>query len=462
MIMRPLRLVAAGMIVSLAVAGCANQSDKPKDPNLVTVWTTEDQAERVETQQRILDGWASKTGSKVRLVAVGEDQLVTVLTASAAANDLPDVIGALSLNGMSQLLTDELLDPDAATQIVADLGVETFSKRALELTSSGGRQVAVPSDGFAQLLFYRKDLFASAGLPEPKTYADIQQAASKLNQGSTAGIVAGTAPGDSFTQQTFEQVGLANNCQLVNEQGDITLTSPQCQESFDFYANLIKTASVPGNQDADTTRATYFAGDAAMTIWSSFLLDEMAGLRDDALPTCDQCKDDPTWLAKNTGILTTMQGPSGTTPVGFGEIVSWNVLRGASPKAQDLVKYMMSDGYLDWLGIAPEGKVPTRQGTASDPDAYTEAWMKLEAGVDRKALLTDVYAPEVLDAIADSPNSFQRWGFDQGQGQLAAVVAGQFIVPQALAMMINSDTSAADATEEAQVAAETVKTDLGV
>jgi multiple sugar transport system substrate-binding protein len=167
-------------------------------------------------------------------------------------------------------------------------------------------------------------------------------------------------------------------------------------------------------------------------------------------------------LAKNTGILTTMQGPSGTTPVGFGEIVSWNVLRGASPKTQDLVKYMMSDGYLDWLGIAPEGKVPTRAGTTSDPDAYTEAWTKLEAGVDRKALLADSYAPEVLDAIADSPNTFQRWGFDQSQGQLAAVVAGQYIVPQALALMINSDTSAADATEEAQVAAETVKSDLGV
>ena len=61
---------------------------------------------------------------------------------------------------------------------------------------------------------------------------------------------------------------------------------------------------MPGNQDADTTRATYFAGDAAMVIWSSFLLDELAGLRSDALPTCAQCKKDPMWLAQNTGILT--------------------------------------------------------------------------------------------------------------------------------------------------------------
>ena len=123
---------------------------------------------------------------------------------------------------------------------------------------------------------------------------------------------------------------------------------------------------------------------------------------------------------------------------------------------------MMSDGYVDWLAIAPEGKVPVRAGNASDPNAYAEAWTKLEAGVDRKEPLAATYPPEVLAAIAASPDSFRRWGFDVGQGQLAAVVAGQFVVPQTLALMINSDISAADATEEAQVAAETVKTDLGV
>ena len=119
-------------------------------------------------------------------------------------------------------------------------------QRALELTSADGKQLAVPSDGWAQLLFYRKDLFKAAGLAEPKTYADIQKAAEELNKGKTAGIVAATAPADSFTQQTFEQVALANGCQLVNDAGNVTLNSPQCQESFDYYANLIKNSSVQG------------------------------------------------------------------------------------------------------------------------------------------------------------------------------------------------------------------------
>jgi multiple sugar transport system substrate-binding protein len=49
---------------------------------------------------------------------------------------------------------------------------------------------------------------------------------------------------------------------------------------------LLRTASVQGPQDADTTQAAYLAGKAAMIIWSSFLLDELAGLSNDARPNC--------------------------------------------------------------------------------------------------------------------------------------------------------------------------------
>src|SRR3712207_9395830 len=121
----------------------------------------------------------------------------------------------------------------------------------------------------------------------------------------------------------------------------------------------------------------------------------------------------------------------------------------------------MSDGYVDWLKIAPEGKVPTRTGTSGNPQEYTDAWNKMEAGVDTKEVLSAIYPPEVLKAVADSPGSFERWGISQGQGALAAAVGGQFVVPQALAKMINSGASAADAAAEAQKAAEQVKTDLG-
>ena len=465
-------LAGIAVVAMLAGAGCGggggdgggggeNSGGAGQENNALTIWTTEDIADRVDAHKKILDAWAQKNGATVKLVAIAEDQLTTVLTSAAAANDLPDAIAALSLNGMNQLRTDELVDPDAAKEVVDGLGADTFFKRTLELTSVDGEQIAVPSDGFSNLLFYRKDLFQAAGLPEPKTYADIQNAAKALKKGKTAGIVAATAPADSFTNQTFEFVAVANGCQLVDGSGNLTLNYPQCQETFDFYGNLIKDYSVPGNQDADTTRGTYFSGDAAMMIWSSFLLDELAGLRNDALPTCAQCKKDPQWLAKNTGILTQMQGPSGPNPAAWGEVVSWNILKDASPKTKDLVTYMMSDGYLPWLEIAPEGKMPARSGTSANPKEYADGWIKLTAGVDKKEPLTEIYPAEVLNTIVASSGNFERWGIPQGQGELAAAVAGQYVVPQALAKMLNSGASAADTANQAQKGAEQVKKDLG-
>ena len=132
---------------------------------------------------------------------------------------------------------------------------------------------------------------------------------------------------------------------------------------LDFYGTLQQDYSVTGAQDVDTTRASYFAGQAAMMIWSSFILDEMAGLRNDALPTCPECKKDPAFLAKNSGVVTSIQGPSGSEPATFGEVTSWTITAdAATDPAKEFVEYMMSDGYEPWIAIAPEGKIPVRAG----------------------------------------------------------------------------------------------------
>ena len=49
------------------------------------------------------------------------------------------------------------------------------------------------------------------------------------------GIVAATGPSNSFTQQTFEYLALANGCQAVDEAGTVLLTSPECVDTFSAY-----------------------------------------------------------------------------------------------------------------------------------------------------------------------------------------------------------------------------------
>ena len=187
-----------------------------------------------------------------------------------------------------------------------------------------------------------------------------------------AGFVGATTPGDAFTQQTFEHLALGNGCQMVDDAGEVTLESPQCVAAFQFYGDLIKSYSVSGTQDVDTVRASYFAGQSAMAIWSTFLLDELAGLRNDAKPSCPECKEDPTFLAENTGVVAAVAGPGRREPAQFGEVSSWAITATAKAEpSQKFVEYMLSDGYTDWIAIAPEGKFPVRVGHGGEPDRST-------------------------------------------------------------------------------------------
>ena len=464
--MRITRRAAAAAIVFALAAGtsaCGGDDAGSGDgggsgsgsADALTVWTLENLPDRLAATQTIVDAFTADTGTKVKLVGIDEDQYSQLVTSAAAAGDLPDVIGALSLAGVRTLSANDLLDTGAAGAVVQALGEDTFFPRALELTREGDAQLSVPSDGWAQLLLYRKDLFDKAGLAAPETYETIRAAAAALDSDAVAGFTGATVPNDAFTQQTFEHLALGNGCELVDDQGEVTIDSPQCVDAFAFYGDLVSNYSVAGAQDVDTTRATYFAGQAAMVVWSSFILDEMAGLREDAKPSCPECQADPAFLAKNSGIVTAIAGPDGGEPAQFGELVSWAITAdSATEPAQQFVQHMMSEGYEQWIGFAPEGKFPARQGTAESTSQYVDAWQTLPAGVDTKAPLSDFYSPEVLEALRTSPDSFSRWGITQGQGDLVGAILGELPVPQAVSALAGGEV---DATAAAKQAAESVR-----
>ena len=196
--------------LALVAAGCSSGGGGSgggggKGGDSLTVWTIEDVADRVTAQKKMAEDFTKKTGINVKIVAVAEDQFDQAITSAAAADTLPDVVAALPLSALRTLESGDLLDTDTAKKVVDDLGADTFAARSLELTKDGDKQLGVPSDGWGQLLVYRRDMFDKAGLAAPTTYDKIEQAAQALNgKNGVAGITLATAPGNSFTEQTFE------------------------------------------------------------------------------------------------------------------------------------------------------------------------------------------------------------------------------------------------------------------
>ena len=262
------------------------------------VWNHESQPDRLAATEAILDDFTRSTGIQTEQLPIPEDGLPRMVRRARADGELPDVVLSTGMQHAQRYVAEGIFDAAAAQEVVDRLGRETFSQRALALVASDGGSAGVPSDGWGQLLIYRKDLFDRAGLQAPQTLDDVVAAAEELDRDGMAGIALATAPGDGFTHETFEHIGLAPGCQLVDAAADVTFDSPECVDALRLYAELAQRYSLGGVQDVDSTRAAYFSGRAAMLFWSPFLLDGLAGLSDQNLPTCTECKRiRPIWPA---------------------------------------------------------------------------------------------------------------------------------------------------------------------
>lgn len=410
----------------------------------IRFWTTEEQPERLAKQEAMAAAFAEETGNEVEVIPVTESDLGTRATAAFAAGDLPDVIYH-TLQYALPWAEAGILDTDAATDVIEDLGADTFAPGALNMVGMDGSFASVPVDGWTQMIVYRKDLFEAAGLEAPTTYAAVEAALEALhNPPEMFGFVAATKVDENFMSQVLEHVLLANGVTPVDETGFKPLDEAKTTEVLEFYKKIAE-ASPPGDLYWDQSRSLYFSGNAAMIIWSPFILDELAGLRDSAPPTIN---DDPTSpeLASLTGIVTSFAGPSNPDGAAWGDTRYFGITADANTDvAMEFVEYSMGPGYMETLSIAPEGKFPTRRGTAENPTEFVEAWATLPVGVDRKAPLGDLYAQEMIDEIVAGLDTAQRWGVEEGQLALASKMINSQIINRVVREYIDGQIDASAA-----------------
>ena len=393
----------------------------------IKFWTTEEQPKRLAKQQAMAADFKKRTGHTVEVIPVSEKDLGKRVTAAFAAGNLPDVIYH-TLQYVLPWSEAGILDVETNDDIVNSLQKSTFAPGAISMAQFNGKTAAVPVDGWTQMVVYRKDLFDKAGLKAPNSYANIEAAIEKLhNPPNMYGFVAATKVDENFMSQVLEHVFLANGVSPVNKNGFSKLDTKATSEVLNFYKKIAK-ASPSGELYWKQSRAVYFAGKAAMIIWSPFILDELAGLRNSAPPTIN---DDPTSkeLAQKTGIVTTFGGPSNPSGSAWADIRYFGVTTDAKTDvAAKFVKYSMKDGYTATLSIAPEGKFPVRRGEPVNTDKYVKAWSKLPVGVDRKAPLSELYSPLTINKIVSGLETANRWGVSEGQLSLASKMINSQVI----------------------------------
>tara|TARA_B100000131_G_scaffold253197_1_gene247201 strand:- start:1432 stop:2760 length:1329 start_codon:yes stop_codon:yes gene_type:complete len=391
----------------------------------IKFWTTETQPARMAKQEAMAKAFTAKTGIGVEVIPIDEKELGKRATAASAAGDLPDVIYH-TLQYVLPWAEAGILDVDANNDVVKTLGKKTFAPGALNMAKSGSKIAAVPVDGWTQMVVYRKDLFQQAGLEPPTSYENITKAVKALSSNDMFGFVAATKTDENFMSQVLEHVLLANGVNIVKK-GGTKKQGKALKNALEFYKVIAK-ASPPGELYWKQSRELYFAGKTPMIIWSPFIMDELAGLRDSAPPTINS---DPTSkeLASKTGFITNFSGPNNKKGAAWADIRYFGITADAdTDEAKQFILYSMDEGYTSTLGIAPEGKFPVRRGNSSDPAAYTKAWANLPVGVDRKAPLTELYSGDVINNIVAGLDQANRWGVKEGElSRASKVINAQFI-----------------------------------
>jgi N,N'-diacetylchitobiose transport system substrate-binding protein len=198
-------------------------------------------------------------GSKLTYEIQVWDGIVPKLqTALASADSTPDIIELGNTQAPTFCAVGALED---LSDLQGDLGGDDLTKSLVDLGSYDGKMYAAPFYAGSRIFFYRKDLFAAAGVAVPTTIDELTAAATTLQQAnaSTPNFSGIYLPGISW--QSCIAWLFTNGGLLASQSGDTWkggLSTPEAQKSLQQLQAIWKTGSTSGTVTDSTTASQPF------------------------------------------------------------------------------------------------------------------------------------------------------------------------------------------------------------
>ncbi len=307
---------------------------------------------------------------------------------------------------------------------------------AKSLSYKGGLY-AVPFYGESSMLYYRKDLFAKAGLtmPQHPTWQQVQSFAAKLNQpGKIAGICLRGLAGWGDNMASLDTVVNTFGGEWFDQQWKPQLTSPAFEQATNFYVNLIRKYGESGaaNDSFNQLLTLYGQGKCAMWYDATVAATSIAGSYPSVFAQTGYAFA-PVKVTKSSGWLWTwaLGIPKGAND----ESDAWKFVSWATSKSYD----QLVGAKYGWAAVPPG----TRTSLYDNPQYKKAAGAFADitiASIDSTDPLHPTVNPVPYVGIqyVDIPQ-FESLGVQVAQ-QIAGAIAGTETVAQAL------KTSQADAS----------------
>jgi len=239
------RIVALGVLVAVALSGCATTASPGDDAQGIDCTPAEGKVDLTFTSwipgiESVVDIW-NKENPDIQVAVQtgpnGNGGTYKNFFNQLSAGNAPD-LGQIEYDALPNFRVQNGLENIASCANVSeskDLFIDwTWNQVTF---NEEGAVYAVPQDTGPMALYYRKDLFEKAGIPVPTTWDEYQAAAVKIRE--EGGYITNFPQNDVnwFAGLVWQAGGqwFAND----GDAWDITLTSPESEKVSDYWQGLI-------------------------------------------------------------------------------------------------------------------------------------------------------------------------------------------------------------------------------
>lgn len=406
-------IIAAGTLSACSTGSADEGASKTLRVTLANhVWT--------DTIKAKLPEFEAATGLTVELSQYGEDQLSDQYNVKLnAGTDEIDVMMYRPLQeGKLFAKNGYLADLSDDVESNADWDWSDFQPGPVGSTTYDGNVVGVPIITEQEVLYYRKDLLAAAGLEVPTTMVELEAAAKAVKEQNpgVAGFVARTGKSAAVTQ--FSSFLYSFGGDFIDKNGKSGVASPEAKEAYAFYGKLIREYG-PENVSTD------MSWPEAMAIFTQ----GQAGFYTEADSLYKNATDPETSKVSDTvGFAPMPAGPGGSVAY---NVPSWALgINAESTHSADAWKFIEWATSQDLtLAVQQDGVPGARQSVWEDP-----------AG-------TSTYPADLAAAIATSTKN----GVGHDRPLVIKVPEAREIVgdPIVIAITGGDSDAAADAADDA-------------
>ena len=429
--MKRLSLMALVLILSLTAVFAGGQKEpSAADGELsgeITFWHSFTQGKRMEAIQDAANEFmAMHPGVKINIETMAWGDFNTKWNAGLTTGDLPDMSTAQNTGEVAEMLNVEVLRP--ADGVIDAIGRERFAENALADMTQDGNVYGIPYYSHAQVMWYREDLLANAGLDVPQTWDEFRDAAIALTKDGIYGAAVSFSPNDLLGTRYLNYYVRSAGESLLNDDLTANLTSDAAIEGIKFWVDIYKNCSPAEtiNYTVNDHATLYYQGITAFDFNSGFMIDGVRANRPDILDTVSCAplpkinESDPYYSAEATQI----------------PIVIWE--HSKYPEiCEAFIEYLFQeDNYIDFLSAVPVGMLPAISGI-SDLEAY-------------KSNPTVQQFAEEEKIIAEAVAAGRAIGFEHGPSAQAGLLANQGVIEEMFQDIIMNNTP----VEEAAAAAE--------